>query len=232
MTNTVQLQAASAMSVGSYTMWSDYMYPTNAFIPDAVASNNASTLAVAVVGPLPVQLTRFTAVAAGTDALLNWETAQEVNNQRFELERSLDGTTFTTIGTLAGHGTSALASTYRYLDAGAGTRAAGALYYRLRQVDADSKASFSSVQTVRFRHAEASVALYPNPTTGSATLDLHSLPAGDYTVQVFETTGRLVHQATYQPGQRPLPLEGLATGSYFVKVQGSSFTKVLPLSRQ
>jgi uncharacterized repeat protein (TIGR01451 family) len=232
MTNTVQLQAASAMSVGSYTMSSDYMYPTNAFIPDAVASNNASTLAVAVVGPLPVQLTRFTAVAAGTDALLNWETAQEVNNQRFELERSLDGTTFTTIGTLAGHGTRALASTYRYLDAGAGTRAAGALYYRLRQVDADSKASFSSVQTVRFRHAEASVALYPNPTTGSATLDLHSLPAGDYTVQVFETTGRLVHQATYQPGQRPLPLEGLATGSYFVKVQGSSFTKVLPLSRQ
>jgi hypothetical protein len=230
--NTVQVLVAPSTSVGNYTMASDYQYPSGGFIPDAVASNNASTLTTAVVMPLPVQLTRFTAVAAGTDALLNWETAQEVNNQRFVVERSLDGATFATIGTLGGKGTTALASTYRYLDAGASTRTAGALYYRLRQVDFGGKASFSAVQTVRLYHAEASVVVYPNPTTGSATLDLHSLPAGDYTVQVFETTGRLVHQATYQPGQLTLPLNGLATGTYFVKIQGNNFNKVLPLSRQ
>jgi hypothetical protein len=232
LTNTVQVLAASTLAAGSYNLLSEYSYPSTGFIPDAVASNNTSTLAVAMVTPLPVQLTKFAAVAVGADARLTWETAQEVNNHHFELERSLDGASFTTVGTVAGKGTTALASSYRYLDAGAGARTANALYYRLRQVDYNGKASFSPVQTVYFSHATASVVIYPNPSTGSATLDLRPLPAGDYTVQVFEATGRLVHQATYQPGERPLPLERLAAGTYFVKVQGASFNKVLPLSRQ
>jgi hypothetical protein len=231
-TNTVQVQAAASLPTGSYTVWSDYMYPSGAVIPDAVGSNNISRLAVAVANPLPVQLTGFTAVAVGDDALLRWETAQEVNNQRFEVERSLDGAAFTSIGTVAGKGTTPLPSAYRYLDAGASAHTADALYYRLRQVDYNGQASFSPVQAVHFRAGGASLAVYPNPSTGAATLDLRPLPAGDYTVQVFEATGRLVHQATYQPGERPLPLGGLAAGTYFVKVQGASFTKVLPLSRQ
>jgi len=231
-TNTVQVLAAATAKTGSYTMLSDYQYPNDALIPDAVAGNNASTLAVAVAAPLPVQLTRFAAVAAGPDAVLSWETAQEINNQRFEVERSLDGTAFVRIGTLAGKGTTAQATAYRYLDAGAGTRLAGPLYYRLRQVDYDGQASFSPVRTLHLGQGAASLSLYPNPGTGAATLDLRALPAGNYTVQVVAATGRLVHQATYQPGQHPLPLDGLAAGAYFVKVQGSSFTKVLPLSRQ
>jgi uncharacterized repeat protein (TIGR01451 family) len=230
--NTVQVRPASSMPAGSYTVASDYAYPSGAVIPDAVASNNTSVLAVSVAAPLPVQLTRFTAVAAGPDALLSWETAQEINNQRFEVERSLDGTTFALIGTLAGRGTTALASTYRYPDAGAGTRTTGALYYRLRQVDYDGKVSLSPVRTVRFQQAATSVTLYPNPTTGAATLDLRPLPAGTYTVQVFEATGRLVQQASYEPGQCTLPLTGLAAGTYFVRIQGHSFNQVLTLSRQ
>jgi uncharacterized repeat protein (TIGR01451 family) len=230
--NTVQVLAAATMPTGTYTVWSDYAYPSGFVIPDAVGSNNISTLAVAVANPLPVQLTSFTAVAVGADAVLNWATAQELNNQRFEVERSLDGATFAPIGTLAGKGTTTLPSTYRYLDAGASARTTDALYYRLRQVDYNGKARFSSVQTVRFRSAAISLALYPNPSTGAATLDLRPLPAGDYTVQVFEATGRLVHQATYQPGERLLPLSSLAAGTYFVKVQGASFNKVLPFSRQ
>lgn len=231
-TNTVQVLAAATTKAGTYTMWSDYQYPSDAFIPDAVAGNNASTLAVAVAAPLPVQLTRFAAVVAGPDAVLSWETAQEVNNQRFEVERSLDGTAFVRLGTLAGQGTTAQPSTYRYRDAGVGTRLAGPLYYRLRQVDYDGQASFSPVRTLHVGQGAASLSVYPNPGTGAATLDLRALPAGDYTVQVFAATGRLVHEATYQPGQHPLPLEGLAAGAYFVKVQGRSFAKVLSLSRQ
>jgi uncharacterized repeat protein (TIGR01451 family) len=230
--NTVKVQATPTTAVGNYTMWSDYEYPTGLAIPDIIGSNNISTLAVAVVKPLPVQLTSFTATATGADALLHWETAQEVNNQRFEVERSLDGTTFTTISTLAGKGTTAHPSTYRYLDAGASTRTANVLYYRLRQVDYNGQASFSPVQTVRFGHDGASLAIYPNPSTGAATLDLRSLPAGTYTVQVVEPMGRLVYRATYQPGECRLPLGNLAAGTYFVKVQGVGFNKVLSLSLQ
>jgi hypothetical protein len=196
------------------------------------SSNGTSADVVTVVVPLPVNLTKFTVVAAGADAILNWETAQEVNNRYFEVERSLDGQKFESVGTVAGNGNTVLTESYRYTDAGAATRTANVLYYRLRQVDYDGQSSFSPVRTVQFSHTDATVALYPNPTTSSATLDLSQLPAGDYTVQVFETTGRLVQRGTYQPGKQTLPLENLPTGTYFVKVQGASLTKVLPLIKQ
>jgi uncharacterized repeat protein (TIGR01451 family) len=230
--NTVPVQAASAMPTGNYNVASNYTYPDGGLIPDAVSSNNISTLAVAVAAPLPVQLSRFTAVAAGPDALLSWDTAQELNSQRFDVERSLDGATFATIGTLAGRGTTTLPGTYRYRDAGAGAHRAGVRYYRLRQLDYDGKATLSPVRTVRFDQAGAGVALYPNPSPGAVTLDLRALPAGAYTVQVLDATGRRVHEATYQPGQPTLPLAGLLAGTYFVKIQGDSFVKVLPFNRQ
>jgi hypothetical protein len=155
-----------------------------------------------------------------------------VNNHYFEVERSLDGQNFQSVGTVAGSGTTILAHSYRFADAGAGLRTADVLYYRLRQVDYDGQPSFSPVRTVQFSRTSANVALYPNPTTSSATLDLSLLPAGNYTVQVFETTGRVVQRGTYQPGKQTLSLENLPTGTYFVKVQGASLTKVLPLIKQ
>jgi hypothetical protein len=195
-------------------------------------STSTSADVVTIVVPLPVKLTKFTVAAVGTDAILNWETAQEVNNRYFEVERSLDGQTFESVRTVAGNGTTMLTQSYRYTDAGVGIGTANLLYYRLRQVDYDGQSSFSPVRTVQFRHTGASVALYPNPTTNSATLDLSQLPAGDYAVQVFETTGRLVQRATYQAGKQMLPLESLPTGTYFVKVQGASFNTVLSLIKQ
>ncbi len=229
--NNVQVIAGNQ---GTYSVATNYQYPSDGFIPDSIARNNPFTLTVSVdpAAPLPVQLTTFTATAVGADAVLNWQTAQEVNNHYFALERARDGNTFTRIGTVAGKGTTTQASAYRYVDTGASARTTDVLYYRLRQVDYDGKESFSAVQTVRFRYSEASVTLYPNPSTGSVTLDLSSLPADTYVVQVFEATGRLVHHATYQPGSCLLPVAGLATGTYFVKVQGTSYNKVLPFSRQ
>ncbi len=196
------------------------------------SATGTSADVVTIVTPLPVKLTKFTAVAVGADAVLSWTTAQEVNNHHFEVERSLDNRTFESVGTVAGRGTTTLTSGYGFTDAGASTHSTGVLYYRLRQVDYDGQASFSPVQTVRFRFAGTNVSLYPNPTTGSATLDLSLLPAGDYTVEVVETTGRRVLRGTYQPGKQTLLLNGLATGTYFVKVQGASFNLVLPLSKQ
>ena len=233
---TITNAAVTGTAYGSNAV-STYLNPqrttaTATLAAPAYTSTGSSADVVTIVVPLPVQLTRFVAVAVGPDALLNWETAQEVNNHHFEVERSLDGTTFASIGLVAGKGNSLVASTYYYTDAGASARTADVLYYRLRQVDYDGESSFSPVQTVRFRHAGASVALYPNPATSAATLDLSQLPAGDYTVQVFETTGRLVQRATYQAGKHVLSLESLPTGTYFVKVQGTSLNTVLPLIKQ
>ena len=225
--------AYGSNATGSYLDPQRATATTTAATPAYVSGTTGVADVVTIVAPLPVTLTTFTAVAVGTDAVLSWTTAQEVNNHHFEVERSLDGHAFEGLGTVAGHGTTALTSGYAFTDAGASARTTGVLYYRLRQVDYEGQTSLSPVQAVRFRHAAgaSNVALYPNPATNSATLDLSALPAGDYFVQVLETTGRLVRSGTYQPGKQKLLLDGLATGTYFVKVQGASFNLVLPLSK-
>jgi hypothetical protein len=98
--------------------------------------------AAAAPSPLPVTLLDFTAQLQGGAVALAWHTASEVNSARFEVQRSLDGTSFKTLGRVTARGTSTTDTTYPYRDA---TLPAGAsqLYYRLRQVDLNGTATYS-----------------------------------------------------------------------------------------
>ena len=189
--------------------------------------------------PLPVTLVSFQAQAAGANVVLTWQTAQELNSHHFDVERSLDARTFKKITVLTGAGTVNHTSDYRYLDTHAAALATGTLYYRLRQVDNNGQSSIGPVRAVILGRAiHAGIQLFPNPTTGQATLDLSSLPAGTYSAQVFDVTGRLVQQCllqsgqTGQAGQPVLDVRSLPAGSYFVQVRGGGISTVLPLLRQ
>jgi hypothetical protein len=188
-----------------------------------VATN---TVAFKIPGsPLPVVLTAFAASAVGNrDAQLSWTTASEVNSAYFDIERSFDGTAFTKVGQVAAKGTTTLASTYAFTDAGVASRTTGAVYYRLKQVDLDAKAAYSPVRTLSFsKTASPALSLYPNPAQSSTTLDLSQLPAiGTYQVLVLDATGRQVRSASLGGGlAQTLDLRELASGTYHVLVTGT-----------
>ncbi|WP_165903844.1 T9SS type A sorting domain-containing protein [Hymenobacter gummosus] len=203
-------------------------------VPDPVDANNSASVTTAISGaPLPVELTRFEARAQGPDAALSWTTAQEKNNDRFEVERSADGRRFERVGSVSGRGTATTAAEYRYHDAAA-ARAGQQLYYRLRQVDLDGTASYSEVRVVRFADKlTPAIALYPNPAAGAdATLDLRALAAGRYSVRVLDVTGRVVQQLQAAGAQlQPLSLQALRPGTYVVQVSGPQRPMSLPLVR-
>jgi uncharacterized repeat protein (TIGR01451 family) len=175
--------------------------------------------------PLPVVLTAFTASSvANRDAQLTWSTASEVNSAYFEVERSLDGTTFDKLDQVAAKGTTLSPSTYALTDKGVASLATGNVYYRLKQVDLDAKFSYSPVRTVAFtKAAVASLSLYPNPAQTATKLDLSALPAANsYQVTLLDVTGRAVRTLTSAGGvAQPLELTTLATGTYYVLVTGS-----------
>ncbi|SHJ57694.1 Por secretion system C-terminal sorting domain-containing protein [Hymenobacter daecheongensis DSM 21074] len=166
--------------------------------------------------PLPVELTRFTAEAQGADALLQWATASEKNNDRFEVEASADGRTFRRIGTVAGHGTSTQPHEYQLLDKAIARYAASPVYYRLRQLDHDGTATYSPVRAVGVSSL-AGLALFPNPTRAQATLT-GAAPGAQ--VQVYDALGRLVVTATADAtGSAALVLPQWRTlGVYVVRV--------------
>lgn len=203
--------------------------PTGSITSDAFTADfnaqNVFTLGNQTPGvnPLPVELIRFTAQRQADIVRLDWATASEKNNARFEVQRSADGLQFRTLSTVAGQGTTAQRHSYAALDR---QPLPGTSYYRLRQVDTNGEASFSPVVAVA---AGKELALYPNPArtelqvvapaaqatyrilstigtvvlegkmaTGTATLNVASLPAGLYHLEVTTAAGRVVRKFTKQ----------------------------------
>ncbi|GAA4494734.1 hypothetical protein GCM10023172_05380 [Hymenobacter ginsengisoli] len=134
----------------------------------ATGVSSFSTFAVGSTAPLPVQLVRFGAQRTAASAVaVGWATASEENCAQFEIERSVDGRQFQRVGTVACAGSQGLAHSYTFRD----DAAAGAYYYRLRQVDADGQTQYSTVAYVS-QSADTALGLsaFPNPTTGTVTL--------------------------------------------------------------
>jgi hypothetical protein len=160
--------------------------------------------------PLPVQLTAFTATRQpGGSVALAWATASEQNSARFEIERSADGHAFTRVASVAAAGTSQLAHTYSTRDAAA---PADALYYRLRQVDANGRAAYSPVVPVGASIADPLLA--PNPAHNYLHLTA-ALPTA-YTVR--SVLGQAVLSGTVASGPATLAVAGLPAGVYFLEV--------------
>lgn len=96
---------------------------------------------------VPVELLTFTAKAQDEDVLLQWKTASEINNDYFEIQHSLDGVNFETIGTVKGAGTTYEVQEYLFIDK---MPKNGLNYYRLRQIDYDSLFEYTDVISVDF----------------------------------------------------------------------------------
>lgn len=128
------------------------------------AFNTYFTLANAFGGinPLPVEFISFKGAAKETRSVLNWSTATEVNSDYFEVQRSVNGIDFKSIGTVKSAGFSNSMLAYEFVDV---QPAQGYNYYRLRQVDRDGKEEMTNVIAVYF--TKKSMAIYPNPVIGS-----------------------------------------------------------------
>ena len=188
-------------------------------------SSNGSLNIITPAGPLPVVLTSFGVrrLAGAGAAEISWATATEQNSASFVVERSANPAEgFVAIGQLAAAGTSAVRHAYSLRDATAATQA-GILYYRLRQVDADGRATLSPVAVLAAAPVQAGFTLYPNPAPATAqevTLGTGTdLPAG-YTVSLYSGVGELLssHAAGGEAGAAATTIRtaGLAAGLYHV----------------
>ena len=186
---------------------------------------------------IPVELTSFAASLEGEAVALAWSTATETNNAGFDVERSTDGETFTTIGFEPGVGTTEETQSYRFVDRDAPF--ATTLFYRLRQVDTDGTFEYSPVVEVQVTpSAVALLPVAPNPVVGFANLRYELPEATAVRLQVFDLLGRRV--ATLASGEKPAGRHEvtwtngrLAPGTYFVRLQAGSTaqTQMLRLVR-
>ena len=161
---------------------------------------------------LPIELTTFgaTAHAEKAEVLVKWETATEINNDHFTIERrGIMDTKFEEIGQVKGAGNSSKPLIYNWIDA---QPIAGIAYYRLRHFDADGTAAYSKTVSVTFNKGKK-ITIYPTITEGPLTIDNGNQRIDN--VEIFNASGQLMLRSN----QNQLDLSALTRGMYLVRVQ-------------
>lgn len=193
-------------------------------------------IAIPDLAMLPVELTSFTATATAGKVNLVWNTATEINNSGFEIERSFNGNTFFTVGFVKGNGTTTEPKSYSYSDA-IELRGIENIYYRLKQVDYNGSINYSDVVSVVF-DTPTEFALgqnYPNPFNPETKIQYSVPQSGLVKIAVYDLAGQevaLLLNEVKEAGNYQINFSaaGLSSGVYFYKMTSNGFSQVKKMS--
>lgn len=105
---------------------------------------------------LPVKFVSFTLARLQSNILVQWSTAMETNSSLFIIEKSENGTNWTSIGTVKAAGESNSLINYSYTDKNA---ASAVLYYRIKQVDLDGTFVYTPVKAIKSENGNAAISI-------------------------------------------------------------------------
>jgi len=160
---------------------------------------------------LPLQLLDFTGNHQADYNQLQWKTADEVNTQQFGIERSNDGTSFTTIASVAAAGGGN--NSYSYQDK---TAYNGKVYYRLKMMDIDGHFTYSNIIWINSKQTSG-VSLYPNPAREWVNISIGNSAMINTTVHLYSSDGILLQKILITAPQQQINIHKLAKGAYVLK---------------
>lgn len=175
---------------------------------------NTAGLIEANSPPVPVELMRFEAIALDNVVDLIWQTATEINNSHFEIERSTDGIEYQKIGIVEGNGSTLENQLYEFKD---NIPVKGHNYYRLKQIDYDGKFEYSEVVMIDYTK-EVIVTIAPNPIVQGSKVNIQIGEFKNVDFVIFDITGKIV-KAYYNIDENEVLLNDLDSGIYIYQVR-------------
>ena len=175
--------------------------------------------------PLPIELLSFDVSKVDNAVVLEWVTASELNNDYFEIQRSINASNWQLIANVDGMGNSNTVHKYKYIDNNA---LLSKTYYRLRQVDFDGEYSYSPIRFVDvIRNNE--IEIYPNPTDGS--VNIIGIDK-DTRVELLDINSKIISvQIDYHENKAVLNIKHLPAAVYFVRIVSSQRNEVFKLMK-
>ena len=158
--------------------------------------------------PLPVNFVSFTAQKQGEQVMLNWKVSNEINNDHYIVEQSLDGRTYNQVGRVnAFAGTT---NNYSFLH----TRPAldKANYYRLKQVDKDGQFTYSVVRLIKFS-GKSILTVSPNPAKNFVRVYASEQ---NMNIHVIDENGKLLMSRKLANNSIDIDLTGFPQGVYMI----------------
>jgi alpha-tubulin suppressor-like RCC1 family protein len=162
------------------------------------------------------------------NAIIKWATASESNTNRFEIEYSSNGISYTKIGTVTAAGNSSSTLRYEYLHT---SPAIGKNYYRIKQIDLDGRFTYSAVIVLDNVTAK-NIFIAPNSVQHSATI--YFKETSSKTIRLLNTNGQLVLEQLIQQGSnsQTLDMHHLSAGMYLLQVQTGNNTEVYKIIKE
>lgn len=159
-----------------------------AYASSATAAAPSGFTATTQSSLLPVVFIGFNVARQNNDVLIQWSTAQEINAARFEVEKSNDGSTFTTTATITAIGNSNSVQSYSYTD-----RNVLKAYYRIKQVDQDGRATYTAVRLIKNESTSVD-ARVSAVTQNKVVLQFNQQVNSEVAVRIISLNGAVVAQ--------------------------------------
>ncbi|MEP6675206.1 MAG: T9SS type A sorting domain-containing protein [Ferruginibacter sp.] len=168
-----------------------------------------------IVTTLPVTYTSFNASVNNKTVLLNWATSHEFNSNRFEVERSFDKTSFTTLGlVLDAISSSGDDRNYMYKDNSVELQGKTIAYYRLKQVDIDGRYTYSAIIAVRLQaQGVAQMQVSPNPFAEKIYVRFTATENATAEIRITDLAGKIVldKKVSVNKGYNNITADGLVS---------------------
>lgn len=165
--------------------------------------------------PLPVKFSNFTAARNRSNVSLKWATVFEDNSAGFAIERNIRGNweEIAYVPTQAPGGTSNNALSYEYNDL---NDVKGISQYRIRQVDLNTKSSYSVIRAVRGEGQIGKTVVFPNPTSNGKVSVVFEDASMARNVTLVDLTGRVIKQ--WNNAINNIQIDNLTPGMYSLKI--------------
>ncbi len=197
----------------SYTGGATFYVALNEADGNSSSSGDNIYLKTFTATVLPVRWLDFSATHASDGVQLKWSTAQEINNNKFEVERSEDGVNFETIHNTKGKGNSETTSYYSYMD---GNPLPSKAFYRIKQIDFDGNSDYSVVVNYEPNSLKEPIVI----VNASAQSIWFSQPDAIKEIIVWGLNGQMVNKFETN-GNATMPLTGLQNGLYLIEINGT-----------
>jgi hypothetical protein len=194
-----------------------------AVAPQPLCSNAFIHLLVGPATVLSASGLKATASLQGIIATIKWETLSEQNSHHFTLERSLDNSNFTAIGSnINAAGNSSSKKEYQEDDNISSLSQYAIIYYRVKLTDMDGKIKYSNVVAVRINKS-IGITAWPNPFSSSITVNVNVSQNASLTIRLTDVAGRtiLTQQQQAPRGVTQVTinnLDRLANGVYLLDI--------------
>lgn len=184
---------------------------TNPIVPDR------PSLTVTYSTIVPINLVYFKAQAQNAGTKLYWQTAQEINNDYFEIEFSTDAVSYTAVAKVKGGGNTSLPQFYNFTHR---TNQTGKVFYRLSQTDFNGRKTYSGVEFVDLKNTGTSLVISPNPVTGKIAIPGIVID-GRQRYSIINLQGKIIAEAALLKQDILLPTT-ISPGMYMLRIKHSN----------